>query len=893
MAKILLLLCILLFALHGRAQTILTHNTCGPVVKTTNHSCKWSNIYWGRDFRLEDFGVTSDEELVIETGEVGLSYASWGTTIQFNIYKIDDNFPASFAESDLLGSSQEVQVWVHDTNPPETIRIDFENPVVIPADVEHILVEVKKGVIPNADGIAHVAGTREDTGTSWYRGCIAGEDYVDAEETNEYYNYPTSDYNFFINAIGRQRSNTKPFYIYPKNFCTSRFSEFSVTNSSEVKNIDWDFGDPGSGASNTSSALTPVHEYEDEGVYTVSAEITANSGKTYHISEEVNVSHAPEAFPLEDAYLCTPEEGFANANSFIIDDIAATIAGDQENVELHYVDEDGQLLEYPIPAYSREYVAQQEEITVRINYIGKPCCYKEETMKIFLQEPPSYEIADLVVCDENSGFAHFDLNEVKEKLNETYEDLSISFFDSDNLEISDAEITGYQNKTINKETITASIKQEHGCEVFQDFDLVVQASPVANPLEDLVGCDKDGDGFSEYFNTGAIAAQVTQDQTQTSLSYFDSDGNQLDELPNPYTNIRKDEDFIIIRITDTISGCYSEVRQNLKTSSKPAVNTPADIYACDEGNGFAHFDTSEITENITGGHNDLEISFYDEDGHELNNFVSSGFSNSVAYEQPIIAIIENRNNKSCATEVSFKLITSSPPEIALENQYEICSMGETLTLQANPAYSSWTWFGPEGNIISEETSVILTAEGVYGLSVLEEKNGVICENYKEFELVHSEAPLIEDIIFSHFSEDSDIEIIASGDGIFEYSIDGVNFQPFNIFPEVAGGTYNIIVQDINGCGEVSKKINLMNYPRFFTPNNDGYNDRWNIQGLTNTANTVILIYDRYGKLLKQLAPGDAGWDGTFNGRVMQSDDYWFRIHLEENINYSGHFSIIR
>ncbi|WP_373059958.1 T9SS type B sorting domain-containing protein [Zunongwangia sp. H14] len=639
--------------------------------------------------------------------------------------------------------------------------------------------------------------------------------------------------------------------------------------------------------------MAPVHEYENEGVYTVSAEITAVSGQVYQISEEVNISKAPEAFPLEDAYLCMPEEGFANANSFIIDDIAAQIAGDQENVEIHYVNEQGQLMEYPLPAYSRDEVAQQEEITLRINYVGKPCCYKEETMKIFLQEAPSYEIENIVVCDENSGFAHFDLNEVKEQLNEDYENLSIRFFDSRDVEIPNAEIGNYQNKTRERETITAYIKQEQGCEVYQDFDLVVSASPVVNPLADLVGCDEDGDGFSEYFNTGAIAAQVRQGQSQISLSYFDSAGNELEELPNPYTNLKKNEDFISIRVTDDLSGCYAEVRQNLKTSAKPSVNTPADLFACDEGNGIAHFDTSGIMENITGGQNGLEVSFYDEDGNEIHNFVSSGFSNSVAYEQPVIARIENRDNPSCGTEVRFKLITSSPPQIALEDQYEICSMGETLNLQLNPAYTSQTWFGPEGNTISGGTAVSLTAAGVYGVSVLEEKNGIICENYMEFELVYSAAPVIEDILFSNFAEDSAIEIIASGDGLFEYSIDGINFQASSIFPEVAGGTYNVTVRDTNGCGEVSQKINVMNYPRFFTPNNDGYNDRWKIKGLSNNTDSVILIYDRYGKLLKQLAPGDQGWDGTCNGKILPADDYWFRIDLEEQATYSGHFSIIR
>jgi gliding motility-associated-like protein len=179
------------------------------------------------------------------------------------------------------------------------------------------------------------------------------------------------------------------------------------------------------------------------------------------------------------------------------------------------------------------------------------------------------------------------------------------------------------------------------------------------------------------------------------------------------------------------------------------------------------------------------------------------------------------------------------------------------------------------------------------LSILEEKNGIICENYKEFELVHSEAPVIEDILFNNFSDDSSIEVLASGDGVFEYSIDGTNFQISNIFPKVSGGTYNVTVRDINGCGELSQTINFLNYPRFFTPNNDGYHDRWHIKGLSHYNNVLILIYDRYGKLLKQLSTMSDGWDGTFNGRNMPSNDYWFRLNLEDDINYSGHFSLVR
>jgi gliding motility-associated-like protein len=220
-------------------------------------------------------------------------------------------------------------------------------------------------------------------------------------------------------------------------------------------------------------------------------------------------------------------------------------------------------------------------------------------------------------------------------------------------------------------------------------------------------------------------------------------------------------------------------------------------------------------------------------------------------------------------------------------------LGESLELKTNSGYSFWTWFGPQGNIISEGPSVSITAEGLYGLSVMEEKNGILCESYTEFELVHSEAPVIQDILYRNFSDDSNIEIIATGDGVFEYSLDGTNFQLSGFFPKVPGGTYNVTVRDRNGCGEISQVINFLNYPRFFSPNNDGYNDSWNIKGLAGNNEVLISIYDRYGKLLKQLSPGGEGWDGTFNGTHLPSDDYWFRLNLEDGSMYSGHFSIVR
>jgi gliding motility-associated-like protein len=107
----------------------------------------------------------------------------------------------------------------------------------------------------------------------------------------------------------------------------------------------------------------------------------------------------------------------------------------------------------------------------------------------------------------------------------------------------------------------------------------------------------------------------------------------------------------------------------------------------------------------------------------------------------------------------------------------------------------------------------------------------------------------------------------------------------------------VYVRDIQGCGLLnSTDLIAITYPNFFTPNGDGYNDTWNISNLDSSFNAKIFIYDRYGKLIKQLNPNDEGWDGTFTGEMLPSTDYWFKIEYIENgieKEFRSHFSLIR
>ena len=99
----------------------------------------------------------------------------------------------------------------------------------------------------------------------------------------------------------------------------------------------------------------------------------------------------------------------------------------------------------------------------------------------------------------------------------------------------------------------------------------------------------------------------------------------------------------------------------------------------------------------------------------------------------------------------------------------------------------------------------------------------------------------------------------------------------------------------NDCGVSQKLVSVIGFPKYFTPNNDGIHDTWQIAGVSGAfqPNSKILIYDRYGKLLKQLNPSSKGWDGTLNGKVLPNDDYWFAVKLQDGRIFKNHFSLKR
>ncbi|MBF4508019.1 T9SS type B sorting domain-containing protein [Flavobacterium sp. JLP] len=88
-------------------------------------------------------------------------------------------------------------------------------------------------------------------------------------------------------------------------------------------------------------------------------------------------------------------------------------------------------------------------------------------------------------------------------------------------------------------------------------------------------------------------------------------------------------------------------------------------------------------------------------------------------------------------------------------------------------------------------------------------------------------------------------------------------------------------------------VDELPFPKFFTPNNDGYNDHWTINFAYLAPNTGIKIFDRYGKFIKELTINNNTWDGNYLGYQEPASDYWFTATRLNGTEFRGHFSLKR
>jgi len=172
-----------------------------------------------------------------------------------------------------------------------------------------------------------------------------------------------------------------------------------------------------------------------------------------------------------------------------------------------------------------------------------------------------------------------------------------------------------------------------------------------------------------------------------------------------------------------------------------------------------------------------------------------------------------------------------------------------------------------------------------------------CFRDRNFTIVPSNVATIDDVIVTDVTENNSITVLVSGEGDYEFALDSAfgPYQDSNVFDGLLPGFYSVFVRDKNNCGIVDTMVSVIGFPKFFTPNGIEPNEFWQVKGVSEQfqPNTAILIFDKRGKLIKELDPLSPGWDGTLNGRNMPASDYWFKVTLQDGRSFTGHFALRR
>jgi len=560
----------------------------------------------------------------------------------------------------------------------------------------------------------------------------------------------------------------------------------------------------------------------------------------------------------------------------------------------------------------------QQEIYVRITNDATGC-YELVDFTIRVNPLPDVvAVTDFIQCELNTdGFASFDLTTKDAEVLNGQDASQFLVTYHENLADAEAEmnalVSPYTNLSNPQQIFVTIINTLTGCSIStQSFNIQLDEGAEANPdmvpiifeaCDDNMETDGDPSNDSVQFDLSTRNLEVldvNQDAASYIVSYYatEEDANlNVNLLPNLYENITNPQ--VIYARVDNNTLAVIPIALDLTallTGLDLDANGTIDTY---DTNADGVFDLVDLNEDgLSDGldtNGDGLIEFIDSDGDgqgepvDLNND----------------GIFDNQQDSSiCFAVASLTLQVNPIPEFNLDESYVFCINTNGTEVLDEPILDtelSETDFNFEwsynGTILTTEIASSLTAlqGGTYSVTVT--NNETNCVNTDTTEVIESELPSLQvDVVTQAFGNTNVIEAVADGSGSYEYSLDGGPWQDSGTFTDVSQGQHEVTARDKIGCGQVTELLFVVDYPTYFTPNGDGNHDTWNIANIG--SNAKIYIFDRYGKLLKQLSPTGSGWDGTFNGDNMPPSDYWFRVEYNEPLTgdrkeFKAHFTLKR
>ncbi|PRP67212.1 T9SS type B sorting domain-containing protein [Nonlabens agnitus] len=565
----------------------------------------------------------------------------------------------------------------------------------------------------------------------------------------------------------------------------------------------------------------------------------------------------------------------------------------------------------PIDKTSFQNTTNPQNIVARIDSRFNTSCFETTDFDLVVDPLPVLQRPNpLVSCDDPSGDGSevFDLTSnntsILNGLNSADFDLTYYLSQADATAANNSIASSY---TSNVPTDIIYVRVENdltGCFSTTDFEIIINPVPAVAAIPNLETCDTDNNGTA-IFRLNDRLDQIRNGQSGVEVTFFNSQAdalsgsNSLDAESYSSSSLET----IFYRTEFTSTGCFTTSSFDIETITPPVAAGTAAVELCDSGDGTAVYNLANSDAQIQNGQTNTTVTYYQTqaDAEADRSAIDKNFS----FSGDVTLFARLENSSGCYTTTILELRFGQLPLPQLEDEVVLCRdpQGQLVNGPAvldtglSDADFDFQWRF-DGQLLPMETNSVLITEqqGTYEVTAFNAVTGCSAMAMTVVRLAGAPDTFTIDVTSEPFDLNQQIVIDAAGPDDYWFQLDDGLYQDSNIFENVSPGVHFVTIAERNGCGSVTTQIFVYGYPKFFTPNFDGFNDTWNVAAGDRLPILNIYIYDRYGKFLKQLDPTGAGWDGTYLGELLPSSDYWFKLEYEyegTTGTANGHFSLKR
>lgn len=430
----------------------------------------------------------------------------------------------------------------------------------------------------------------------------------------------------------------------------------------------------------------------------------------------------------------------------------------------------------------------------------------------------------------------------------------------------------------------------------------VNPIPSMTPVTALELCD-DGTGQGTFDLT---AQEGNINATGPTYNWYSDAGlTTAISTPSAYSTATTTA---YLEVTDA-NGCSNSYGLDVTVNPLPSANTTSsDI--CDDGTGQATFDLTSMESTVDGGA-----------GNTINWFSDAGLTTAIGtpatYTTSTTTVYAEVTDATtgCTNAAVVDLnVTASPSAPILSSNSSYCEGENISDLTANGGGGTITWYDDASlsNAVGTGSTFTPTLSGTGSTTyyVVEDLGGCISEMDSVTVTINSNpvANFTASATNGNIPLDVDFTDASTGNGLsysWEFGDNNTSNQqnPSNTFDELGSFTTVLTVTDNNGCTDTTSAVitvageSVLIIPNIFSPNGDGLNDTWNVEG-TNITEIQGTIMNRWGQVMFMFDLLEMGWDGrTVSGVEASEGTYYYIIEAVGQdgtvYNYQGPFELVR